>query len=67
LSFYAQIPDMKAEIDTMNAVLVDEEAVGPVDSSGCGAKVLRADGALDQLLHDTKSRDPMVCFYNASS
>lgn len=58
---------MKAEIDTMNAVLVDEEAVGPVDAPGCGAKILRADGALDQLLHDTKSRDPMVCFSNASS
>ncbi|XP_059447320.1 CLP protease regulatory subunit CLPX2, mitochondrial-like isoform X1 [Corylus avellana] len=54
-----EIPDMKAEIDTMNAVLVDEEAVGPVDAPGCGAKILRADGALDQLLHDTKSRDPM--------
>ncbi|XP_062177457.1 CLP protease regulatory subunit CLPX2, mitochondrial isoform X2 [Alnus glutinosa] len=54
-----EIPDIKAEIDAMNGVLVDEEAVGPVDAPGCGAKILRADGALDQLLHDTKSRDPM--------
>ena len=33
---YAQVP----ESNSIKAVLVDEEAVGSVDASGCGAKIL---------------------------
>ena len=50
------------ENDTINAVLVDEEAVGSVSAPGCGAKILHDDGAFNQLLPDKKFRDPMVCF-----
>ena len=50
------------ENDTINAVLVDEEAVGSVSAPGCGAKILHDDGAFNQLLPDKKFMDPMVCF-----
>lgn len=54
-----EIPDIRAENDTINAVLVDEEAVGSVAAPGCGAKILHDDGAFNQLLPDKKFRDPM--------
>ncbi|KAG7976580.1 hypothetical protein I3843_06G156900 [Carya illinoinensis] len=54
-----EAPDIKAEIETMSTVLVDEEAVGPVDAAGCGAKILHANGEREQLFHDTKCTDPM--------
>uniref|UniRef100_A0A2N9G4T9 Clp ATPase C-terminal domain-containing protein n=1 Tax=Fagus sylvatica TaxID=28930 RepID=A0A2N9G4T9_FAGSY len=53
------IPDIRVENDTINAVLVDEEAVGSVDAPGCGAKILHDDDAFNQLLHEKKSGDPM--------
>lgn len=33
--------------------MVDEEAIGSVDRPGCGAKILRGDGALDQYITRT--------------
>lgn len=33
--------------------MVDEEAIGSADRPGCGAKILRGDGALDQYLTRT--------------
>lgn len=54
-----EIPDIKTEIDTVNAVLVDEEAVGPMDAPGCGAKIIHADGAFEGLLHGMKTMNPM--------
>ena len=33
--------------------MVDEEAIGSVDRQGCGAKILRGDGALDQYIRRT--------------
>ncbi|GMY20986.1 CLP protease regulatory subunit CLPX2, mitochondrial-like isoform X1 [Fagus crenata] len=54
-----EIPDIRVENDTINAVLVDEEAVGSVDAPGCGAKILHDDDAFNQLLHEKKSGDPM--------
>lgn len=53
-----EIPDVKSGIDRVDTVLVDEEAIGAVDAPGCGAKILRRDGALDQNLLKTKSEDP---------
>lgn len=42
-----EIPD-KTDIDNINGVLVDEEAVGQVNGTGCGAKIIcRDDGALE--------------------
>nr|POE70169.1 clp protease regulatory subunit clpx3, mitochondrial [Quercus suber] len=54
-----EIPDIRLENDTINAVLVDEEAVGSMAAPGCGAKILHDDGAFNQLLPDKKFRDPM--------
>lgn len=56
-----QIPDTKLGTSSVNAVLVDEDAVGSVDASGCGAKILLGDGALEQFLRETRSKDFMVC------
>lgn len=58
----AQIPDAKSGNDTIDIVVVDEEAVGSVDTPGYGAKVLRRDGLLEPCLHQTTSAGPMVCF-----
>ncbi|KAK9287150.1 hypothetical protein L1049_015561 [Liquidambar formosana] len=54
-----EIPDVKRGIERIDAVLVDEEAVGSVDAPGCGAKILRGDRVLEEYLHETKSMDPM--------
>ncbi|XP_058214980.1 CLP protease regulatory subunit CLPX2, mitochondrial isoform X3 [Rhododendron vialii] len=53
-----QVPDAKSGNDTINAVVVDEEAVGSVDTPGCGAKVLRRDGLLEPCLCQTASMGP---------
>ncbi|XP_007023127.2 PREDICTED: CLP protease regulatory subunit CLPX2, mitochondrial isoform X1 [Theobroma cacao] len=45
-----EIPDTKMKSQGVNAVLVDEEAVGSVDETGCGAKILYGDGELDRFL-----------------
>ncbi|CAI0438519.1 unnamed protein product [Linum tenue] len=39
-----EVPDNKEGACAINAVVVDEEAVGTVDAPGCGAKILREDG-----------------------
>ncbi|KAK2661447.1 hypothetical protein Ddye_000021 [Dipteronia dyeriana] len=54
-----EIPETKTGASSVNAVLVDEEAVGSVDASGCGAKILHGDGASEQFLHEEKSKDCM--------
>jgi ATP-dependent Clp protease ATP-binding subunit ClpX len=48
-----QIPDEKTGNERVDAVVVDEEAIGSVDRPGCGAKILRGDGALDQYITRT--------------
>ncbi|KAJ9679125.1 hypothetical protein PVL29_021145 [Vitis rotundifolia] len=57
-----EIPDVKTGTDMVDAVLVDEEAVESIEAQGCGAKVLRGEGALEQFLHETKSSNPLACF-----
>ncbi|PSS00322.1 CLP protease regulatory subunit like [Actinidia chinensis var. chinensis] len=55
-----QIPDAKSENVSIDAVVVDEESVGSLDTPGCGAKILQKDGVLDPLLYQTKSTtDPV--------
>lgn len=44
----------------MDAVVVDEEAVGSVDAHGCGPKILRGEGAFECFLHRAKSTVAMV-------
>ncbi|KAH9684470.1 CLP protease regulatory subunit CLPX2 [Citrus sinensis] len=57
-----EIPETKIGTSSVNAVLVDKEAVGSVDAPGCGAKILHGDGELERVLHETKSKDFMVQF-----
>ncbi|KAK7283711.1 hypothetical protein RIF29_13437 [Crotalaria pallida] len=45
-----EIPDIKTGADRVDAVVVDEESVGSVNALGCGGKILRGDGALEQYL-----------------
>lgn len=44
----------------MDAVVIDEESVGSVDSLGCGGKILRGDGALENYLADLRSKEQTV-------
>ncbi|KAK7380188.1 hypothetical protein VNO78_32670 [Psophocarpus tetragonolobus] len=53
-----EIPDIKAGSDRVDAVVVDEESVGSVTANGCGGKILRGDGALEQYL--AKMKDSAV-------
>jgi len=53
-----QIPDVKTGSDRIDAVVVDEESVGSLTSPGCGGKILRGDGALEQYL--AKMKDSAV-------
>lgn len=38
-----QVPQETAGVNTVSTVLVDEEAVGPLDGPGCGAKIIQKD------------------------
>ncbi|XP_078440891.1 CLP protease regulatory subunit CLPX1, mitochondrial-like [Wolffia australiana] len=55
-----EIPDAKTGNERVDAAVVDEEAVGSVDQPGCGAKLLRGDGALDQYFSESKSQEANV-------
>lgn len=51
-----QVPDSVSETDEkIDAVVLDEDAVGPPDGVGSGAKILRGEGALDIYLNNMKS------------
>ncbi|KAK3158230.1 hypothetical protein QOZ80_2AG0134480 [Eleusine coracana subsp. coracana] len=50
-----EIPDAKSGEKRIDAVVVDEEAVGSEDQPGCGAKILYGDGALDRYLSQSKA------------
>lgn len=59
-SFYFtfwQIPDAKLGEDRVDGVVVDEESVG----SGCGAKILYGDNALEEFLYHRNPENEMVC------
>ncbi|CAL9198297.1 CLP protease regulatory subunit CLPX1, mitochondrial-like [Musa acuminata AAA Group] len=57
-----EIPDVKTkdEDEPIDAVVVDEDAVGSVDRPGSGAKILRGDGALERYITDSKIKDRPV-------
>ncbi|KAM0066559.1 hypothetical protein Hdeb2414_s0002g00050441 [Helianthus debilis subsp. tardiflorus] len=55
-----EIPDIKTVNDRVEAVVIDEESVGSVDKLGCGGKILRGDGALDDYLAKTKCKEQEV-------
>ncbi|KAM7252499.1 hypothetical protein ACFE04_024382 [Oxalis oulophora] len=48
-----EVPGNKEAASAINAVLVDEEAVGSADSPGCGAKILYGDGPSARSLHNS--------------
>ncbi|KAJ1382819.1 P-loop containing nucleoside triphosphate hydrolase [Sesbania bispinosa] len=49
-----EIPDIRTADDVIDAVVVDEEAVGS-EGSGRGAKILYGEGALDRYLSEQKN------------
>ncbi|KAJ0753359.1 putative Clp ATPase [Helianthus annuus] len=55
-----EIPDVKMGNDRVEAMVIDEESVGSVDKPGCGGKILRGDGALDDYLAKTKCKEQEV-------
>lgn len=59
----SQIPDVKTGIDKIDAVVVDEESVGLVNTPGCGGKIVRGDGALEKYLSEIKLKHSVVWFY----
>ncbi|KAI3929350.1 hypothetical protein MKX01_006586 [Papaver californicum] len=52
-----EILDMRTGNDRIDAIVVNEEAVGSVNGNSCGAKILYGDGALGHNLSNEKSRD----------
>ncbi|XP_020584668.1 CLP protease regulatory subunit CLPX1, mitochondrial-like [Phalaenopsis equestris] len=52
-----EIPDRKTGDERIVAVVVDEDAVGSIETAGCGAKILRGDGALKPYLSENKATD----------
>lgn len=58
-----QIPDVKTGNERVDAVVVDEESVGPLNSRGCGGKILRGDGALERYLAEIKLKESQVPFF----
>lgn len=58
-----QVPDAKIGTDRVDAVVVDEEAVGSGDRTGLGAKILRGHHAFKKFQQETKSSDQTVCSF----
>ncbi|KAF0917707.1 hypothetical protein E2562_021208 [Oryza meyeriana var. granulata] len=54
-----EIPDEKTGSERVDAVVVDEEAIGSIDRPGCGAKILRGDGALEQYITRTNMKNSL--------
>ncbi|KAK4799768.1 hypothetical protein SAY86_025133 [Trapa natans] len=52
-----EIPDIKTGSKRVDAVVVDEESLGSEEAHGCGAKILRGDGAFKQYLANSKSEN----------
>lgn len=49
-----ETPENKSQSNCITAVLVDEEAVGLMDTPGRGAKIIHGDSALEHKLHERK-------------
>eukprot|EP00250_Pteridium_aquilinum_P019531 c24470_g3_i2 orf=662-2758(-) len=45
-----EVPDVTSSSEKVDAVVLDEEAVGPSDGQGTGAKILRGHGAFERYL-----------------
>lgn len=51
-----QVPDVTTASEKVDAVVLDEESVGPPDGQGTGAKILRGHGAFEQYLCKAQKR-----------
>ena len=56
---FLQIPDIRSGDDVIDAVVVDEEAIG-CEGHGRGAKILYGKGALDRYLSEHKKKSSEV-------
>ena len=56
LHYAMQIPDTRTGDDIIDAVVVDEEAVG-LEGKGRGGRILNGKGALDRYLSQQKQKD----------
>ncbi|KAJ7959352.1 CLP protease regulatory subunit like [Quillaja saponaria] len=54
-----EIPDVRTRDKIIDAVVVDEEAIG-YEGRGCGAKIIYGQGALDQYLAEHKIKDSEI-------
>ncbi|KAM1054833.1 hypothetical protein ACFX2I_002133 [Malus domestica] len=54
-----EIPEVRTGDDIIDAVVIDEEAVG-LDGKGCGAKILYGKGALDRYHSQNKAKDAEI-------
>lgn len=58
-----QIPDIKTGNERVDAVVVDEGSVGSIESHGCGAKILRGDGAFTRYLAESELENLAVLHF----
>ncbi|KAJ7521496.1 hypothetical protein O6H91_19G057000 [Diphasiastrum complanatum] len=52
-----EVPDNTRGLEKIDAVVVDEDAVGSPESEGRGARILRGEGALERFLHEQKQKE----------
>ncbi|CAI9104868.1 OLC1v1003652C1 [Oldenlandia corymbosa var. corymbosa] len=52
-----EIPDIRRGKEKIDAVVVDEESVGSLNTTGCGGKILRGEGALEFYLDQMGKAD----------
>ncbi|GAA0162295.1 protease [Lithospermum erythrorhizon] len=52
-----EIPDNKHGNNKVDAVVVDEDSVGTINSPGSGGKILRGDGALERYLSEIQLKE----------
>ncbi|XP_008783202.2 CLP protease regulatory subunit CLPX1, mitochondrial-like [Phoenix dactylifera] len=57
-----EIPDTRTGKEKIDAVVVDEESVGSVDSHGCGAKILCGEGALEHYFSQQNLKEAETTF-----
>ncbi|XP_029119150.1 CLP protease regulatory subunit CLPX1, mitochondrial isoform X2 [Elaeis guineensis] len=57
-----EIPDTRTGKEKIDAVVVDEESVGSVDSHGCGAKILCGEGALENYFSQQNLKEAETTF-----
>ncbi|XP_057759929.1 CLP protease regulatory subunit CLPX1, mitochondrial-like [Arachis stenosperma] len=55
-----EVPELKTGDERIDAVVVDEESVGSINTPGCGGKILRGDNALEKYLAKTKDSQENV-------